>query len=362
MTENPRWQEFDPSTFTFIGRNDAAVKWALDFRWEHRLPQPKVVWLLGSGVIEPFTIAALPGMERASVIAVETNPDLLAIAAEIKKGRGIPWEIIAEKSQNPGRENSDLQNPSRIIGGLGRLRGLGSLANLGPGFDQKEMQVSEEVRRRVLFYNGDAEEFLREAVGGEVDIIGDFFLQVNINKHPKGSKYTREMVSRSLESLNADGFLIIGDTGKNLPQTLDHFGALATRGQLNLASMVHAVNFGSGFASSHYLLASKLSDFPDRDQIATSVARRLAGSRFWPLNIRESNGGIHVLWDACNDGDLNIAFVEGDKDRDRPTTWNSTMYSAEKAIEAIVPEKADEFSEEIIFPAQKPHLSKAGTR
>lgn len=351
--DRPVWQEFDPSTFTFLARNDVAVNWVMDYRNRNGFSPLKEVLLLGSGVVEPFTLAALSGDFR--VTAVEIDEGLVDLADVIKKGDKIPWNTIAERSLNPGRPNSDFLEAKRLGNCISVLKDLGSLQHLGTDFDLEGMEVAPNVRDRVTFVKADALSALQVSIfRNHFDLIGDFFLRVNINKHDSGPNYSASMLRESFDCLGDNGMLLIGDTGKNLPVTYQQFAGFNTLGRLNLASVVHFVNFGSGKTTSHYLLATKLADFPGSEELKTNLRFHLKkNDTLRNLSPVEEKGSIMDQAKTSFEK-VNIAFVDSGKTGDS-TGWNS-LHNQKEALESIIPEARDEVSETVIFPAQKPYL------
>ena len=351
--DRPIWKEFDLSTFTFLGRNDITVNWVIDYRSKHGLSPIKEVLLLGSGLVEPFTLAALSSDFK--VTAVEINEGLVDLADRVKKGDKIPWNLVAERSLNPGRPNSDFLENKRLGNCISVLKDLGSLQRLGNGFDLEGMSISPNVRDRVTFVRTDALLALRvDSNRGHIDLIGDFFLRANINKSESGPNYSANMIRESFECLDENGMLLIGDTGKNLPETYRQFSYFHTLGRLNLASAVHLVNFGSGKITSHYLLATKLTDFPGSETIKTEIRSRLKENAILnKLSFVEKTGDITSQAQASLEK-VNLAFVDSGK-IGNSTGWNS-LKNQNEALELIVPCAGNEVSETIIFPAQKPHL------
>lgn len=358
MTERPIWQEFDPSTFTHIARNDIVFNWAIDFRREGKYPKAETIWLLGSGVVEPFTIAALPGMEKSTVIAVDINPDLVAMAEDLKKGSAILWDEIGKKSLNPGRPNNDFSDRGRLERYFSVLSQLRSLGNLGAGFNLDQMQVSPTVAARVVFIQKDALSFLQETEGAGPDIIGDFFLQLNINKHVEGPNYSRAMIGEALQKLHQNGFYIIGDTGRNLPKTLASLAENDLHGRLNIASMVHAVNFGTGFTTSHYLVSSKYESLTGSQTVYQRVNERMEGRIFQAFSPITEQTDVASLSEITTKR-INLVYLSDDgSSLNEPVAWNSKLSQSE-VFPKVVPEKGDEFSENTgLIPAQKPYLTK----
>lgn len=354
--DRPIWQEFDPSTFTFLGRNDIAVNWVIDYRSKHGLSPIKEVLLLGSGLVEPFTLAALSCDFR--VTAVEINEELVDLADRVKKGDKIPWDLVAEKSLNPGRPNTDFLERTRLERSMSVLKDLGSLQRLDTGFDLEGMSVSPNVRDRVTFVKTDAlSAFRANLVKKHPDLIGDFFLRANINKHKSGPEYSASMLGACFNCLKDNGMLLIGDTGKNLPVTYQQFADQDTSGRLNLVSVVHFVNFGSGKITSHYLLATKLSDFPGSEAIRQDLRSHLKeNDTLRKLSAVEEKGNVTDQVKSSSEK-INIAFVDSGKPGES-SGWNSLGKQME-TLELVVPEAGDEASETVIFPAQKPYLKKS---
>ena len=179
-------------------------------------------------------------------------------------------------------------------------------------------------------------------------------MRVNINKHESGPAYSANMLGASFNCLEDNGMLLIGDTGKNLPVTYQQFADLGSSGRLNLASVVHFVNFGSGKTSSHYLLATKLSDFPGSNDIVQNLRSHLKENatlrKLIPIREGRSIGDQARLSTKV----INIAYVDSGKVGES-SGWNSLKRQTE-ALGSIVPNTGDEASETVIFPAQKLHL------
>jgi len=348
------WQNFGQSTFTHLGRNDRIVDWALKLREERELRPIENIILLGSGIIEPFTIAALPRARAAKVRAVEINPQLLQLGEDIKAARAIPWQKIAEVSLNPGRPNRDLKDRAKLAFGLKRLEKLGSRENLGLGFNEDRLQVAQEVASRVQFVDQDALSALRDIT--DADIIGDFFLQVNINKDESpnlGLNYTRQLVDAASQALASDGLYLIGDTGKNLPVTLGHL-ARTPRARLHICSLVHAANLGDRFITSSYLVVSKMEE-PDSEEMIEAARQNIANKPgLRELKVIEENLSLDEL-SAITRTRLNLAYV---LTRKASIAWN-TVDDLQQSLSQLIPEPDSQFSQTIILPAQKSELEYA---
>jgi hypothetical protein len=348
----PVWQEFDPSTFTFVARNDIAVNWVLNYREANRLPPTREVLLLGSGMVEPFTLAALS--PDIKVTAVELNEDLIEIGESVKRGQKVLWDVVAEKALNPGRPNTDFLEEERLVRSLSVLEHLGSLEALGRGFGLEGIKVDPSVADRVTFIKADALSAVKILESKRFDLIGDFFLRVNVNKHKSGPAYTAEMLRYSFDLLNDNGMLLIGDTGRNLPVTYQQFADLDTTGRLNLSSAVHFVNFGSGKTTSHYLLATKLTEFPSATWLASKAQNRLMNNPVLDALTPVAENSNPSLVAKASSERINLAYVDTGK-AGESYMWNSALSQAE-AFDRIVPNAGDEASETIIFDAQKPYL------
>ena len=361
MTERAEFQVFDPSTFTHIGRNERAVAELLQARVMDGLPRIREVILLGSGVVEPFTIASLPWMRDAFIHAVDVNEYVVGIGQSIQKGEAIPWDVVGLISKNPDRPNSDFSEQERIRRGLIVLDEMGCLENLGEGFTDRQMQVAPDVRERVNFVHGKA----LEALNGQLaqikpDFIGAFFMLLNINKDPdpeKGLNYSRAVIDRALNMLDSEGILMIGDTSLNLPKTFNQV-VQSTKGRLNLAGMVHMVNFGRGVTSSHYVVASQMEPYPgNSDWLATSRMRILSKNGFEKIEVQETSAQPEEMVER-SEKRLNIGFVGPWREDGKGTSWDSGIAGVAEAIKKFVPNPNDEASEDTVFSAQKPHLKR----
>ena len=363
MTERAEFQVFDPSTFTHIGRNERAVAELLQARVMDGLPRIREVILLGSGVVEPFTIASLPWMRDAFIHAVDVNEYVVGIGQSIQKGEAIPWDVVGLISKNPDRPNSDFSEQERIRRGLIVLDEMGCLENLGEGFTDRQMQVAPDVRERVNFVHGKA----LEALNGQLaqvkpDFIGAFFMLLNINKDPdpeKGLNYSRAVIDRALDMLDSEGILMIGDTSLNLPKTYEQV-TQSTKGNLNLSGMVHMVNFGRGVTSSHYVVASQMEPFPGVGAWIEVARTRISSNDrlFRAIQVQETGTNASELPERSSFR-LNIGFVGDYWPKKRGTSWDSNITGAAEAIKQLVPNPNDEVSEDTVFSAQKPHLRRS---
>jgi SAM-dependent methyltransferase len=345
------WQNFGKSTFTHIGRNDRVVDWALRYREARGLSSIQSIVLLGSGVIEPFTLAALPSSKAARVIAVEINPQLLQLGVDIKAGKAISWQKIAELSKNPGRPNRDLTDRQRLIYGLKRLEEVGSKENLGVGFNEDYLQASREVAAKVQFIDQDAITALQQF--NDLEMIGDFFLQANLNKTEEpgmGLNYTQQLVDVASRTLAPDGIYLIGDTGKNLPITFDHLAQIS-KAKLQFSSLSHAVNLGKSYITSSYLVVSKMEDISNKGMIEAARWNITNRPHLKDLQVREENVSVADLA-AITKTRLLLAYISTGKNG---IAWNSAD-DLQKSLSHLVPEPASSFSQTIVLPAQKTEL------
>jgi hypothetical protein len=348
------WRESGPSTFTHVGRNDGAVNWGLSYRQERGFPPAQLIVLLGCGAVEPFTIAALPRARTARVVAVEIDPGLLELAEQIKAGASLPWNRVAQISKNPRIPNRDLNDRVKVETGLRVLGALGSLDNLGPGFDEVQMRVARSVADRVEFVGEDALSAIRRI--SNADIIGDFFLQVNVNKSLTldGPAYTMQLAESASRALASHGLYLIGDTGANLPTTLGHLAQLSET-RLNLSSLAHAAQvLGGYFVSSSYLVVSKLEDI-DGDGLI-ELARKNIASEAAARHVRlaEETVTVRELASIVRDR-LNFAFVSSGAGG---LAWNSVGQTAE-TLRRLAPVLHAQYSPTIIIPAQKPETGES---
>ena len=178
---------------------------------------------------------------------------------------------------------------------------------------------------------------------------------VNINKNEDpnlGIDYSRQMVTNVPKALTQQGLYIVGDTGRNLPNTLRHFHGTEEEGscQLALASMVHAVNLGkAGLTTSHYLVAS-----PDTDRFDTDIFKELA-KRNILLNT--------MLRDLITSPELNLVPLDELARKLDEGLVNLAYFKPESALNitsvqlaGLVPKPNSEFSSTIALPAQKPEM------
>jgi hypothetical protein len=314
------------------------------------LPDIKTIVIVGSGVVEPMTVAALPGLEKSRVYAIELNDDLIDLGEQIKNGATIPWLTIAEFSHNPGRPNNDLKELARLQKGLGVLRDLGSLDRLGTGFNTTSMHVDKSVADRVTFLQGDALETTQaiNQQGITPDLVIDCFLRTNVLKTNSGTTYTKQLTNAVLDALAEDGMYLIGDTGESLPDTLSSFVG-NTSGNVNFGSLVHVVQIRDGaFITSHHTAASKMEDLNSqklKKQARLHIAKR-------PDLYRGHTVDDIVLPDlqrelAGNDSPVSLALVKNSKTGLK--AWNMPR----NGLYASAPAVGDEFSHKIIFSPQK---------
>lgn len=196
-----RWLQHEPSTYSYLGRNDAAVSWLLEQKSKVGHSPSRTIVILGSGMIEPFTVAALPEAHNAQVIAVEIEKDLVDLGNEIKSGKKTSWSEVAEVSRHPGTQNSHLLDVKRIQKGLITLRKLGSLNTLGDGVTEETFQVPESLASRITFVNSDSLSAVKTL--DDLDLICDFFVHTNINKSgEEGVSYTRVLIEEAVERLS----------------------------------------------------------------------------------------------------------------------------------------------------------------
>jgi hypothetical protein len=300
-------------------------------------------------------------MWDAYISAVDVSGDVVAMGEAVKKGEAVPWSEVGRISLNPGRPNSDFSEPERIRNGLNVLERLGCLENLGAEFTETKIQVAPDVRERVNFVHSKALEALNGPLAAvRPDFIGAFFVLLNINKDPvpaRGVDYSYDLVNRALDMLDSQGILMVGDTSLNLPKTLTQI-AESTKGNLNLAGMVHMVNFGKGVTSSHYVVASQMEPFPEASRwLGVSRRRILANPLFSEtLQVQETSTRFSEGMGGRSQRHLNIGFVGFTRGERKCTTWESEIPGVAEAIKQAVPNSGDEVSEDTVFRAQKPHL------
>jgi len=336
------WLQHEPSTYSYLGRNDAAVNWLLQQREEIGLAMCKKIIILGSGMIEPFAIAALPQAAQAEIIAVEIEKDLVELGHRVRSGESITWEEVASISRHPGSSNRQLLEKNRIKKGLNQLKELGSLDLLGSGVTEESFQVSEQLSSRVTFINRDSLSALEEL--DEADLICDFFVQTNINKSgDRGVAYTRKLIEEAVASLSSQGMYLIGDTGYNHHHTLGHIAGLALA-TINAGSLVHIVNKDNNFSSSWYLAISR-GDLLGSDKV-DGIRERIASlANETGLEIREVRHTYAELASNINQA-LYLAYLA---DKEGLITW-STVSPLPQALLHLARDPESEFGETIIFP------------
>jgi len=344
VAENKNWIAHEPSTYSYLGRNDGCVNWMLINREQKGLPSPKKIALIGSGIIEPFTIAALPLALQSQIIAVEIDPKLVELARIIKNGDGIPWSDIAKKTQHPGVVNTQLTNPDRLTMGRNKLASLGSLRNLGPNFTNDVFQVESSVGDRVTYIPIDALSALKSL--SNIDMICDFFVQVNINKdQEKGIDYTRQMVKAALAALSPEGNYIIGDSGRNIPITLSHISE-RTNAVLNVSALVHAVNQMDKYSSSYYSVLG-------RKKMKPTIIRQTMKKNIddivnkFGLPLTEQTITIDQLAELSA-SHVYFGFL-GNEDDNSGTVWYCPLPQKD-TLAKLAPSKDIAFTDQIVFP------------
>jgi len=344
QTENkPNWAKHEPSTYSYVGRNDQSVDWVLRRREVSNFPPCKKIVILGSGVIEPFTIAAIPGAETAEVIAVEIEGDLVGLGQRIKAGESISWQEIANFSRHPGTNNSQLLQPSRIKKGLEKLRQAGSLSLLGAGVNQDTFQIPQSVTDRVRFVNADSLSGIQGL--SDVDLICDFFVQTNINKSGEdGLNYTRELIKTAVAKLSHQGIYLIGDSGYNHPNTLRHISQIA-EAQIGAGSLVHVINKGDRFSSSYYIALTKREfvSAVDREQVDQKMASL---NHQHGLDIKQE---IQSTAELADDVERVLYFAYMSVDG-QLTTWSTEMMLPQALLHLTQVDQ--DFGETILFPGK----------
>ncbi len=337
------WNEHEQSTYTYIGRNDSCVNWMLSYRKQKGLPPPKTILFIGSGAIEPFTVAALPLASRSEILAVEINPDLVELGDTVRQDKAVAWSTVAEKSQHPDVINAQLTDPKKLSASMQKLASLGSLGNLGNGFNSEFFRVAKNITDRVTFIPTDALSAFTSLK--DIDIIGDFFVQVNINKDlNQGIDYTNRLVAAAVSALSPEGSYVIGDSGRNMPITLNHI-ATNPDARLNMSSLVHVINQEGKYSSSYYSVVGKrnVNSFSIK-QAARHNIKDIA-QRF-NLFIKEESVTVDQLAQLIT-SHLYFGFV-GDEDNNG-TVWYS-QESIGETLSKLASKTSPEFSEQIIFP------------
>lgn len=336
--------EVEPSTFTHLARSDRAVKYASELQGVAPIRR---VLDLGSSAISPFTILSLPGFENTTLVAVDSSPEVVVLMEEIKKGKKVPWDKIAAVCSNEGRPNQDLLLQDRIQAGLKRLDDLGALKNLGSNFDKDGMQVDLNISSRVTIVESDALEFLAKNKEQQYDMIGAFFLLLNINRIHKDNEMSQMIIRKSLNMLSDQGVLLLGDVNENLPITLRQFANASTLGNLNLLSLAHLGNWGNRVVTSHYIMASQMKTLSEHNELTSLASQNLALE--FNLIVDCRNYTTSEL-SKKSERHLCLAFVGESLNRGQGF-FSSAETSV--ALNQIVPNKNDQKSMHIIFPAQK---------
>lgn len=339
-----KWIEHEQSTYTYLGRNDSCVNWMLSYRKEKGLPAPKTIVLIGSGAVEPFTIAALPLASSSKILAVEINLDLVELGNTVRQGKSVTWPVVAEQSQHPDVINTQLTDPRRLSAGIQKLASLGSLRNLGSGFNSKFFRVANDIADRVTFIPTDGLSALTSLK--DIDIIGDFFVQVNINKDSnRGIEYTNRLVASAVAALSPEGSYLIGDSGRNMPITLNHIAANPDV-RLNMSSLVHVVNREGKYSSSYYSAVGRHK--VNSSSIKQSTRHNIKDiSQRFSLPVKEEAVTIHQLAQLIA-SHLYFGFI-GNKINDNGTVWYSPE-SIIKTLNRLAPKTNLTFAEQIIFP------------
>ena len=354
---NNHWiqrRSIEPSTFTHIGRNDRVVSWALNRRRQRSLAPPTRILLLGSGVVEPFTIAALPSASQAQILAVDVDPNLMRLGERLQSGDPVPWSAIAEHSHNAGQANRDLLERARLLSGLRLLEALGSTGRGQLRATPEYLAVDPELGSRVEFIQSDALTVV-EAMRN-VDFVGDFFLQVNINKDDGskwGRNYSTKLTGAAVAALAQDGVYVIGDTNRNLPTTLGNIATLSDP-LLKVCSLAHAAQLAPNtFVASWYLVLDKGSPWRYLDLIEEVKDHVTQLTVLTEQSISQELLTVSQLAILSEDR-LNYAFVATNDNRG--IAWSSNEDST-IALARLTALGNSEFSEAIALPAQKPDFA-----
>lgn len=341
--EEKNWIAHEPSTYSYLGRNDSCVNWILTLRKQQGFHPPKILVLIGSGAIEPFTIAALPLALKSQIIAVEINPALVNLGQEIKSGEAISWPNIAKKTQHPGVLNTQLTDPIKLNLGIEKLESLGSLTNLGPGFNNEFFQVEKSVTERVSYIHADALSALKSL--DNIEAICDFFVQVNINKNLKqGIDYTKRMVASIIGVLSPDGYYILGDSGRNMSITLDHIDKVSNA-KLKVSALTHVVNQDGKYSSSYYSILGKDSQSIADQQIMEQNITNISDK--YDLPVKKQVVTVGQLARLVH-SHVYFGFIKNENNNDG-TVWYSPL-SQEEALVKLTPSKNKAFTDKIIFP------------
>lgn len=340
MIESKKWIAHDPSTYSYLARNDNCVNWVLQNRQEKGIPRPGTIALIGSGAIEPFTVAALPLADSSNVLAIEIDSALVNLGEEIKKGEAIPWVVVAEKSQHPGVLNTQLADPIKLKIGIQRLTSLGSLSVLGPQLNDQFFHVDESVAQRVRFLSTDALTALNSMT--DIDMICDFFVQVNINKQGvAGEDYTRRMVEAAIKAMAHEGVYVIGDSGRNLPITLSHLSNTSDA-SLTISALTHAFGANGKFSSSYYSLIEKnpKGNIEARETVERTVEDI---SSKYKIPIERRTVDVPELREIATNH-LYLAFISGNlHGKQDGFAWFCPL-SIEEALNKLIPTGKEQFT------------------
>lgn len=341
--EDKNWIAHEPSTYSYLGRNDGCVNWMLLHREQQGFPPPTTLVLIGSGAIEPFTIAALPLASRSKIFAVEIDPRLVEIGQTIQQGIAVPWSTIAEKSQHPGVTNAQLTDKKRLSVGIDKLASLGSLINLGSGFNNEFFQVAKSVAERITYIPVDALSTLKSL--DNIDVICDFFVQVNINKdNRQGIDYTRRMVTSAVVALSPNGSYILGDSGRNMSITLDHIDKTLDA-RLKVSSLIHVINQADKYSSSYYSILGKNGPFLTVQQTMEQNISNISDA--FGLPVKKQVMTVSQLAKLVT-SHVYFGFIENEDKKDG-TVWYCPL-PLKDTFGKLAPSPDKPFIEHIIFP------------
>lgn len=323
------WANYENSTYTAPSRNIGEADWVAHKRKIGKKP----VVIYGAGLVEAFMLAAHPQYLEAEILAVESDPTILGMVSDIKRGQSIPWNEIAKASKNPGRENLDLAETKRLRREIEVLSDYGVWQNLNGFSSESKLGVPSQISQRVTFIESDIRSALQKGqIPNEMTVCLDNFVQVNVAKSEGGKEYNQEVVVETVKKLSENGLYVIGTTGKDFIKAQKRIAK--SEGQLAVSSLVHAVSLGDRYISSHYLVVNKNGE-PEVDE--EKIKKQVENIKIkYKLEERLVSG-------ETTEDQVNIAST-------RSNRWNL----ATENLSLLVPENEAEFSETIIFPAQKP--------
>jgi len=214
------------------------------------------------------------------------------------------------------------------------LSDYGVWQNLNGFSSESKLGIPRQISERVTFIESDIRSALESGeIPNKIEVCFDNFVQVNVAKSEGGNEYNQKVVVETVKGLSENGLYVIGTTGKDFIKARERIAK--SEGQLAVSSLVHAVSLGDDrFISSHYLVVNKNEKL--------KVNKKKVEQQITKILTRFKLEGLLISGDT-NESQVNLASIG-------PMRWNlETIY-----LDILVPKRGDEFSEEIIFPAQKP--------